>query len=275
MKFCVTTLATQGVISPEELMPELHAWGYDGIELWSGDLSGEAYVGWYRRDEPRIAELWPAEELTKHEEQRLQSLRCLANANGLAIPMISPYFNFVGGRQRWEESLAVGRRYLEYAERLSCPLIRTCTGQVASSELTEADWRAIISGLRALTSLPGAENVTFALECHRNRPEDTIASVLLEIAEVGAPNLRVLLQPSSLVSQVDIHQMLDALWEYTVHVHANLTYDQIDWAWLASELERRGFEGFFSLERVAEPALETIEQTVRGLKKASGVATWG
>ena len=34
MKFSITTLGTNGVISPEDLMPKLSQWGYDGIELW-------------------------------------------------------------------------------------------------------------------------------------------------------------------------------------------------------------------------------------------------
>jgi sugar phosphate isomerase/epimerase len=50
MKFSVTTFATQGVISPEELAPKLAAFGYDGIEIWSGDLPGDRFLSWWRED---------------------------------------------------------------------------------------------------------------------------------------------------------------------------------------------------------------------------------
>ena len=36
MKFCVTTYATQGAKLPEDLVPKLTEWGYDGIELQEG-----------------------------------------------------------------------------------------------------------------------------------------------------------------------------------------------------------------------------------------------
>jgi sugar phosphate isomerase/epimerase len=267
MKFCVTTFATQRVISPEDLMPKLQAFGYDGIELWSGDLSGEPYLAWYRQDSVRIADLWPDEALSEAEASRLKALKALADQHGLAIPMLSPYFDFTAGQQRWEESLAVGRRYIQYAQALGSPLFRTCGGRIASANMTEADWEACISGLKALTSLPGAEEVVFALECHGNRPEDTIAGILREIEEVGADNLKVLLQPSSFISEADTRQILDALYEHSVHIHAGLSNPQVDWEWMLPEMERRGYEGYLSLEGVEEPKVESIERTIGWLRE--------
>ena len=177
---------------------------------------------------------------------------------------------FTAGRQRWEESLAVGRRYVEYARILGCPTIRTCGGRIASADMTEADWEACIEGLKALTSLPGAEQVVFALECHGNRPEDTIAGVLREIEEVGADNLKVLLQPTSYLGEADTRQILDALYEHTAHIHTGLTNKDVDWAWMLPEMVRRGYEGYLSLEGIAEPKLETIEKEIHWLRETVG-----
>lgn len=266
MKFSVTTFATQGLISPEALMPKLAAWGYDGIELWSGDLSGPDYLAWYRRDSVRLAELWPDEELGEEERARLVALRDRAAENGLDISMISPYFEFTAGRQRWEESLAVGRRYVQYAHILGCRTIRTCGGRIASADMSEADWRACIAGLKALTGLPGAGQVLFCLECHGNRPEDTIAGVLREIREVGAGNLKVLLQPTSYLGEADTRQILDALYEHTAHIHTGLESKEVDWEWMLPEMVRRGYEGYLSLEGVVEPKLETTEKDIQWLR---------
>ena len=106
MKYCVTTFATQGAISPQALMPQLRAFGYDGIELWSGDLSGEDFLSWYRRNDVHLSQVWPEETLSEDERTRLGALKALADQHDLAIPMISPYFDFTAGEQRWEESLA-------------------------------------------------------------------------------------------------------------------------------------------------------------------------
>lgn len=266
MKFSVTTFATQGLISPEALMPKLAAWAYDGIELWSGDLSGPDYLAWYRSDSVRLADLWSGEELGEEERARLVSLRERAAENGLEISMLSPYFDFTAGPQRFQESLAVGRRYVQYAQILGCPTIRTCGGRIASAKMSEADWEACIAGLKALTGLPGAEDVLFCLECHGNRPEDTIASVLREIRKVGAENLKILLQPTSYIGEADTRQILEVLYEHTAHIHTGLESKEVDWTWMLPEMKRRGYDGYLSLEGVAEPKLETIEKEIQWLR---------
>lgn len=273
MKFSVTTYGTQGVLSPEELMPKLEELGYDGIEIWAGDLPGAEHIAWYRYDSVRISEVWQGEELTEEELARLNRLKELAAQHNLAIPMIATYFDFTAGERRWEESLMVGRRYIQYALALGSPLIRTCAGSIGSAQMTEAHWKACISGLKALTHLPGAERVVFALECHPNRPEDTIASILREVEEVGADNLKVLLQPTSFAAEATTPQMLDALYEHTVHIHAVTDMKDsttVDWAWLLPEMVRRGYDGFLSLEGISEPKLESIEREVKWLKEITG-----
>jgi len=46
MKFCVTTYATQGILLPEQLIPKLAEWGYDGVELWGGKASQPGQPPW-------------------------------------------------------------------------------------------------------------------------------------------------------------------------------------------------------------------------------------
>lgn len=273
MKFSVTTYGTQGVISPEELMPKLAEFGYDGIEIWAGDLPGAEHMAWYRQDSVRISEVWEGQELTEAEVARLDDLKGLAAQYDLAIPTISTYFDFTAGEQRWQESLAVGRRYIQYALALGSPTIRTCAGRIGSADVTEAHWQACISGLKALTSLPDADQVIFALECHPHRPEDTISSILREVEEVGADNLRIILQPTSFAAEASTEEILDALYEHTVHIHAHTGMrgsSEVDWAWLLPEMVRRGYEGFLSLEGIEEPELASIEREIEWLKEVAG-----
>ena len=268
MKFSVTTFATKGIISAEELMPKLQTFGYDGIELWCGSLpGGEGHQTWFRQDTARIADVWPGDKPTEEELARLTNLKALADRHELAIPMISPYFDFTGGQQRWEESVAVGRRCIQFASVLGATLIRTTGGRLASAKMTEAHWESCISGLRALTELPGADQVVFALECHPGRPEDTSESILREVNEVGANNLKILFQPSSFIKQASPREILDALYDHAVHIHTGLQNKEVEWEWMLPEMERRGYQGFLCIEGAEEPKLEYFQKTIKWLKE--------
>jgi sugar phosphate isomerase/epimerase len=270
MRFSVTTFASKGLISPQELMPRLQAWGYDGIELWVGDLpGGEGHIAWFRQNAVPMAEIWPGDEPTAGELKQLHSLKALAEGHGLSIPMISPYFDFTAGQRRWQESLAVGQRCIQYAIALDAPLIRCMGGRIPSAEMTEADWDSCLSGLKALTQLPGAEHVIFALECHPNRPGDTIESILREVNEVGADNLKILLQPSSFIGQANTREILHALYARSVHIHAGLRNQDVDWPWLLGEMVRRGYQGYLSIEGAKDPRLAYIEKAIAWLHEVT------
>ena len=282
IKFSVTTLATEGVIAPVDLMPKLAAWGYDGIELWGGDLPGAEHVTWFREDSVRIEDVYQADRATDQELDALAKLKAVADRVGLAISMIAPYFDFISGSQRFDESLLVGARYVEYAHALGCKLIRTMTGgsgsargSVPSSALTDAEWNACIRGLKALSTLPDAEDVVFAIETHSMRPEDTIETVLRQMHEVGAANVRVLLQPNQFVTKIagmTAQKMLDALYPYTVHLHEHtgMKDSPVGWQYLIGELRRRGFDGYLSIERARpEPRLLSLEREIPWLRSVS------
>jgi sugar phosphate isomerase/epimerase len=285
-------LGTLNVISPEDLMPKLEQWGYDGIELWGGDLPGGEHVKWYQDNSVRIADVYSSDRATQEELDRIMELKSLAERHHLEIPMISAYFDFIAGKQRWEESLIIGQRYIQYAQALDCPLIRTLTGgwgsglkpeearvhvagvEVPSSAMTDKQWDSLIKGLKALTGLPGADKVVFALETHRGRPEDTIESLRREIQDTGSENLRILLQPDQLIPRIPgltIQKMLDDLFEYTVHLHVSTGMKDsiVDFGWLLPELMRRGYDGYVTLEGIAEPKLKSLEQEVKWFRQAT------
>ncbi len=292
MKLSVTTLGTLKVISPENLMPKLEQWGYDGIELWGGDLPGSEHTKWYQDDSVRIADVYPGDRATQQELDRIMELKALADKHNLEIPMISNYFDFIAGKQRWEESIVIASRYIEYAQAMGVRLIRTMTGgygsgfkagegiahaagtEVPSSKMTDEQWEGVISGLKAVTSLPGADKVVFAIETHRGRPEDSIESILKEINDTGASNLKVLLQPNQFIPRIPgmtAQKMLDELFEHTVHLHVRtgMKDSEVGWDWLLPELMKRGYGGYVSLEGIVEPKLQSIEQEVKWFKQAT------
>ncbi len=290
MKLSVTTLGTKGTISPEGLMPKLKAWGYDGIELWGGDLPGAEHVQWYQEDNVRISDIYKGDKASAQEIDKVIALKALATKNGLAVPMIAPYFDFLQGKQRWEESIVVGQRYIQYAQAMGVKLIRAMTGgygsgfkpgegrrhaagtELPSASMTDAQWQAVSSGLKALVRLPGADQVVFALETHRGRPEDSISSLLREVKEANSPSIKILLQPNQFIPTIPgmtAEKMLDALYPHTVHIHIRTPMEKspVGWATLLPELKRRGYDGYISLEGIEEPKLESIENEVKWFHK--------
>ena len=278
MKLCVTTRATRGIISPEDLMPKLKAWGYGGIEMWGRDLPGAGHVQWYEDTTVRIGDVYRGDRATDEEIDRVVALKNLADRNGLEVPMISPYFDFLQGKKRWEESLVIGQRYIQYAKAMGVRLIRAMSGgygtgtEVPSASMTDEQWESVLSGLKALVSLPGADQVVFALETHRGKPEDSPSSLLREIEETGSAQLRVLLQPNQLVPVIPgltTDKMLDALYPYTVHIHvrAPMAGSPVGWSKLLPELQRRGYGGHISLENVKEPRFQSIEDEAQWFRQ--------
>ena len=294
MKISVTTLGTFGAISPQDLMPKLAQWGYDGIELWGGDLPGAEHVKWYQDNSVRIKDVFKGDRAGDEEMAQIEGLKSLADKNGLAIPMISTYFDFIADRQRWEDSLIIGQRYIDYARALNCPLIRALTGgwgsgldpkeakvhvagkEVPSVDMTDEQWDSLISGLRQLTSLPGAQDVIFAFETHKGRPEDSIESLKREITEPGASNLKILLQPDQMIPRnpgLTLKTLLDELYDDTVHFHMRTGMKDvadIDYTWLLSELGKRGYSGFITLEGIKEPKLKSIEEEIKWFRQVTG-----
>jgi sugar phosphate isomerase/epimerase len=272
MKFCVTTFTTQRVIDAPDLFPKLAQWGYDGIELWAGDMpNAEGYMSWWREDATRIADVWPEAELTEQETNLLDLYKALAESNGLEIAALAPYFDFTSGSPRWEESIEVARRYLKYADYLGAKVFRASGGRVPSAELTEQQWNALLDAWRILADLPAAEDKAFCLECHANRPEDTLSSILREVEIVDSPSIRILFQPTSFSDEADTETILDSLYAYVAHMHASGRMleegaTDIDWEWVFPELQRRGYDGWVSIEGSSEPVLENLERLIAWLR---------
>ncbi len=89
--------------------------GYDGFELWPDALTAHPAGDW---------------KLAMHES----GMRCV---------QLCPYFDFVHGQERTEQSEASLRLFLQYAQELECQRLRVFTGPpwgegvVSAAEATE------------------------------------------------------------------------------------------------------------------------------------------
>ena len=139
--------------------------------------------------------------------------------SGLEALQLCPYFNVTGTETELAETLAQGRRYVEWARLLQCPHIRVFTGKVSETEATEAQFTQAVSGLRALCDL-GPE-LQFVLETHRGSLMESSEGTLRLLQAVERPNLRVNLQVPMANGKETPETSASMLGKYTVHIHAH------------------------------------------------------
>ena len=211
MRVCFGTINVRYRLAVEEMLPRVAEMGYEGVEIWGPHIDGK-----------------PDEELLALREQ--------ARELGLGIPCLTPYFCFTGTPEEWEASLAIGRRFVHYAQLLGAPFIRGLTSVhidlkdfrqqpvasldhlAPSAQATPQHWEQTIEAYRQLTSHideVGAQ-VTFALETHGNNLSDTLAGCRRLLGGVGSPRLRILYQ--GFLDQ-EPAEGLEDIYGAVVHVH--------------------------------------------------------
>lgn len=173
--FCSIAFRDQPV---EALIPRLARLGYDGIEIWGGQI----------------------EHRTPDE---LAAIRRLCVGHGLRIAAISPYFWLTRDLpELLARSFATAERFVAIAHALAGPdgppLIRTFVDAgpdgIGSAVATPAQWARAVGALRRITALD--RGVGFAVETHINTLADTPASAQRLLAAVDAPNLCINYQPA-------------------------------------------------------------------------------
>jgi len=274
MKFCFGTINVRYQLPIEEILPPVAELGYEGVEIWGPQIDGK-----------------PDEELTALKEQ--------ARELGLGIPCVTPYFCFTGTREEWETSLAIGRRFIHYADVLGAPFVRGLTSVhidlkdfrqqpvaalndlAPSAQATEEQWQQTVDAYKELTShidSTGAD-VTFALETHGNNLSDALAGCRRLLEAVGSPRLRILYQ--GFLGQEPV-EGLDDIYDAVVHVHVQYVGSRGKEKFLpvVRGLAEKAYTGWVNVEFTDPPAegegLEVLwENGARDLKvvrEAAGLA---
>ena len=221
----------------EDVVPIVANAGYVGLETWGPHL--DRYVS---------------------EHGELSSLAGLLQDAGLAVPMISAYFDLV---HDVEGSLETARRYLGCAETLDAPLIRCFTGGGDSDEASIATWRAVVSGLRQLCELGLASEVGFALETHGGHLHDTTETTLRLVRQAGMPNLCVNLDIFNLFARgEDPERALKRLFPWVRILHlknarregdgwrpgVSIGEGAMDYVAFLGDLRKSNYGGYVSIE---------------------------
>jgi sugar phosphate isomerase/epimerase len=222
----------QAPITPfAELLPRIRSWGYDGVELWWPHIEGLDAAG-------------------------LTGLRDMLRSAGLAVPMISAYYDFTGTPAAAARSLALGHRVMAAARLLGAPAIRIFTGKKRSTGADAGEWRQCCAALRELASAgrnPAAQGggVALAAEIHDWNLMDSINGCERLIQQVDHPGFGFIFHPSLFAP--DPVPALHRLRPAVRHVHAingagGLADGPVDWKRLIRAFRAVDYRGYLSVE---------------------------
>jgi 3-dehydroshikimate dehydratase len=218
----------------EELVPRIAALGFDAVEIFGGQIEGKS-------------------------DDELRSLKDLADRNHLQILALAPYFSFTRDQAAYNESVERAQKLVRFSRLLGAPKMRTFidvgpTG-VASAAATPEQWRQGIKGLQTITALD--RTISFVIETHPLTLADTIASTERVMTEANSPNLKVLFQASTFITE-GVFKAFDALWPHIDHLHLHnhnprnhsswIEEGEIDHPALFKRLQESGYHGSASLE---------------------------
>jgi sugar phosphate isomerase/epimerase len=215
-----------------EQLSRLKALGYDGVEIWNQNLEPI--------DLPRLAD-WLREI-------------------GIACAQICPYFDFVHGQEKWDETMRTAETYIERSRLLGNPLVRVFTGGgVGPDNATEEQWNAAIAGLQRICDM-AAPDVRLCLECHTGSLMEDVPNTLRLLRGVDRPNLGVNLQLPLKSGHEPVDYSLEHLGRHTWHMHAHnytaiiggeqrpLGEGVLDYQEILTRLIAQGFDGYISIE---------------------------
>lgn len=221
-----------------EILPILAEAGYDGVEIW----------------QPHIAGL---------DARELASLAAMLRTLNLAVPMLSPYFDFTTSNDSAQSSLALARQCLDQARALGATAIRVFTGKVGSAEATPEQWDRAAGCLRELADASASAGVCWALELHSRNLTDTVAATARLLTLVDRPNVHVIAHsPAQLSALTDLPGKVR-------HIHANNARDgqkatpsegEADYRQVLAQLHEAGFTGYVSVEWMGDQPAEVARK---------------
>jgi len=242
----------------EAIVPIVAEAGYAGIEVWGPHC--DRYV---------------------EEHGGLDELVEQLEVYGLAVPMVSAYFDLVGDP---EGSLRIAERMLDHVTALGAPLLRVFTGGGNSEDASIATWRAVTTGLRALCEMAAARGISCALETHDGHLHNTTASTLALIRQTAMPNLVVNLDIYNLYERGE--DPADALQRLLPHlailhfknrahvdgdwVTRSLATGDMDYESFLEALDTTNYSGYASIEWFGEEPERAARTEIAYLRRQLG-----
>jgi sugar phosphate isomerase/epimerase len=195
-------------------------------------------------------EIWEPHYGSLDEAARTDARAAIARA-GLAVPMISSYYNFTKSVEHARESLAKGHAVINEAAELSAHNIRIFTGNHRSADASPEQWHRCVVCLRELADHAAEVGVGLAAETHDWNLMDTVPGCLELVNRVDRPNFGFIYQASTF-GLGQWAWAMDQLKPWIRHAHLTnpgfLGDGPYPWPLICQRLADHGIDGFCSIE---------------------------
>lgn len=230
--FCTLAFRQEPI---ETVLPRLAEAGYDGAEVFGRQIEGKS-------------------------DDQLRELRGVADAAGIKLPLIAPYFVLTRGDKERAETIQVAERCVKAAAILGATKIRTFTDVadgIGSDIATPEHWKNAVNGLRTITAMN--RSIEFVVETHGKTLADTVEAAERLIHEVAVPNLKINFQPTPVMVAYGLNRAFDRLRAHITHMHLHQFSPTAHGTWLdepgdvsfpdfISHIRSRGYAGSISVE---------------------------
>lgn len=152
-------------------------------------------------------------------------------AYGLNLAAISGTFNTAHPDENVRKTGIAGIRTLcESAEDMGTQVITICTGtrnpeqtwRPHPDNASPEAWKVMISTLRALSKIAAANSVLLAFEPEMNNIVNTVDKAVRLLDEISSDNLKVLLDPTNLLTKEDIHRQSEIFEDAFTRLSQNI-----------------------------------------------------
>jgi len=207
-----------------------------------------------------------------------------AQAQGIAIACLTPYYRDFTTPEATEQTLASYRRACAVAQALGCGLVRAISSNWPIEGMTRAElFERAVAGMRRAGDIAADHGVRLAVETHFGQLTFTAAESAEFVQAVDHPAVGVLWDHywTYVAERISVADALDLIGPYVVHVHAkNVRFDaagnretvlldegEIDWCVVVRALAAIGYEGYICDEYEKFWRPEELPEPEIGMKR--------
>jgi sugar phosphate isomerase/epimerase len=202
MKLCFNTIACRNAKEPlVEILGQVVELGtYRAVELWMPDIS-------------------------PMDRQKARDLASFCKEKGLDLPIVSSLLGVVNLQMtNLKEQLELCRKLSSLANWLGSKLVRAFPGWVGEVSSRNPDpeyYSFLVRAFKEYCKILAGDNLTIAMETHRDTMVDTAEGALKFMADIGEPNQGFIFQLGIVPrwSGMDGLQFYRALQKHVVHMH--------------------------------------------------------
>jgi len=227
-----------------DLVDEIAAAGFHSLEVWQN----------------HVATLGPG---------GVESLKQRLADAGVSVPILGmyPIFHLEGAER--DEELARCDAMFDLAEVFGARTLKIMPGRTPSAEMTPELWDRSVAFVREVIRRSEHSGVIIPFETHAGTVADDPDALLRFLEAVGSERLKVCWQPFDFQSTEKAIQLYEKLAPRVVHLHlqgrrgeemALLEDSDIDYGEVLSHMFARGFDGYISIEFVADCVVDSPEQ---------------